>query len=141
MSKSNKIIHGSWKNKIVSSDLLEERATKDWEGSLEDILDHKITKRLNSVMNFMHSDPGLMNSHKFYDMTRQEQMMDWYRKCNLAFRLGKEEHFYNHDPMNISWTYPMLGEGPMNLNQTMFLMCVKYIMSDEQQKVWLPLCL
>jgi len=65
-----------------------------------------------------------MNSHKFYEMTRAEQLKDWYRKCNLAFRLGKQRWFLNHDPSNLMWASVHLGEGPLGLNQTMFLKCL-----------------
>jgi hypothetical protein len=34
----SKIVHGSIDRKIVSSDLLEERAHKDWSGNLREVL-------------------------------------------------------------------------------------------------------
>ena len=71
-------------------------------------------------MAFQMSHPGLMNCHKFYDMTRQEQMKDWYRKSALAFKLGKDRYFVNQHPSNLSWSHVHLGEYPLNLNFTMF---------------------
>jgi len=66
-------------------------------------------------------------------------MTDWYRKCNLAWSLGKEKWFVNSDPGNINWSFPHLGESPMNLNYTMFQLTLEAMMTDEQLKKWSPL--
>ena len=66
------IIYGSIKRGIVSSDLLEERAKKDFAGGFTHLYDQKHFQRLMDAVDFLESDPGLMNSHKFYEMTRQE---------------------------------------------------------------------
>ena len=72
MSKTNPIIHGSIDRKIVSSDLIEERAKKDWSGSIREVLHAPGYVRMDEAVEFMESHPGLANSHKFYDMTRGE---------------------------------------------------------------------
>ena len=129
---SKPIIPGSWKNKIVSSDLQEERDKKDFTGSMSDYFDPYIVKRMDEVLAFSESDPGLLNSHKFYDMTREEQMQDWYKKSNVAFRLGKQKYFVDSEPTDINWGFVHLGEPTMGMHSNMFRMCVQYIMSDEQ---------
>ena len=137
MSQLTKIIQGSWKNKITSSDLLKERANKNFEGSFEEILDKTVLDRIHEVLAFGESHPGLRNSHKFYDMTIAEKFKDNYEKGALAFKLAKKRHFLDYDPMTMNWSAYMLGCNPLTANQGMFLMSIKYTMSDEQQAKWL----
>ena len=73
MSKPNSIIHGSIDRKITSSDLIEERAKKDFTGSLREVLSAQTYVRMDEAVAFIESHPELANSHKFYDMSRQEQ--------------------------------------------------------------------
>ena len=88
----------------------------------------------------MESDPGLLNNHKFYDMTRSEQMMDLMKKANLAYRLGKKKWFLEHNPDEHHFSVAQLGLSPVTLNYTMFLNTITGMMTDEQQAKWLPLC-
>jgi hypothetical protein len=39
---------------------------------MEEVLDSENWRRAKEGRDFMESHPGLANSHKFYDMTRQE---------------------------------------------------------------------
>ena len=66
---------GSIKNKIVASDLEEERLksnfngqelTESWFGGKQALEDYK------SMMAIMENDPILRNTEKWYDMTREE---------------------------------------------------------------------
>jgi hypothetical protein len=41
----------------------------------------------------MDSNPELNQTHKFFDMTREEQMKDMMMRANAAYRLGKEKWF------------------------------------------------
>ena len=66
----SKIVHGSIKNKIISSDLIEERAKKDFTGTFLDLYHQPTLKRVYESYAFMESDSRLHNTHKFYDMTR-----------------------------------------------------------------------
>jgi len=74
-----KIIQGSVKNKIVSSDLQDERDKKDFndnDGNLfSDLWDLPFPNnqaRKNMFMKACIDDPILRNSHKFYEMSREE---------------------------------------------------------------------
>jgi hypothetical protein len=87
----------------------------------------------------MESHPGLINSHKFYDMTRSEQQKDLMRKANLAYRLGKDKWFIKHEADEHYWGSAMLGQNPTTLNYTMFLNTVVAMMTDEQRAKWEPL--
>ena len=67
---------GSIKNQIVASDLLEERKNCNFDqAELWDlILTKKHVEYFKKIVKVMESDPLLTNSHKYYDMTRAEQM-------------------------------------------------------------------
>jgi len=93
MSKANPIVHGSIERKIVSSDLIEERAKSDFKGNIRELLKGPSYERIDEAVEFMESTPELINSHKFYDMTRQEQQIDLMRKANVAYKLGKDKWF------------------------------------------------
>jgi hypothetical protein len=139
MSKAKPIIHGSIDRKIVSSDLLEERANKNFTGSMREVLSHPGYVRMDEAVEFMESHPGLANSHTFYDMTRGEQQKDLMRKANLAYKLGKDKWFIKHEADEQWWGHAHLGLNPMTLNYTMFLNTVTGMMNDEQRAKWEPL--
>lgn len=127
----SKLVHGSIKNKVVSSDLLEERAKKDFSGSFLELFDQPTLQRIRDCYAFMESDPRLHNSHKFYDMTRQEMMTEGLRKANVAYQLGKQKWWLDHDPKEVHWSYAHLGLNPVTLNYTMFLNTITAMMTPE----------
>lgn len=96
---------GSVKNKIVNTDLLEEREKKDFNAGLEILVRDSHVERYFDAIDFMHKTPGLSNTFKFYDMTRQEMQKDLMRRTNLAFKHGREKWFYNHEPHLVHWAY------------------------------------
>lgn len=139
MSKPNPIVHGSIERKITSSDLIEERSHKDFTGTISELLKGPGYERMAEATAFMESSPELMNSHKFYDMTRSEMQKDLMRKANVAYRLGKEKWFIKHEPDEHFWGHANLGLNPLTLNYTMFLNTVVGMMTDEQRAKWEPL--
>mmetsp|Transcript_18121 Transcript_18121/g.30956 ORF Transcript_18121/g.30956 Transcript_18121/m.30956 type:complete len:84 (+) Transcript_18121:40-291(+) len=70
------VVYGSIKNKVVATDLLEERAKKDFDekvgGGLVSLIDKECHDRYKEAVEFTSSDPIMRNSHKFYEMTREE---------------------------------------------------------------------
>ena len=69
-------IQGSWKNKVVATELEEERAKQDFESpvvnGVNPLTDPESQVRFYESMNFHLNDPILRNTHKYYDMTREE---------------------------------------------------------------------
>ena len=94
---------------------------------------------MDEAVEFMESSPELINSHKFYDMTRAEMQKDLMRKANVAYRLGKEKWFLTHEADEQFWGHAHLGLNPLTLNYTMFLNTVVGMMTDEQRAKWEPL--
>lgn len=72
--KKKKVIYGSVKNKIVASDLIEERKAKDFKSNelLCDLGLFHYRKYRNSIDKFAAADPILRNTHKFYEMSPAE---------------------------------------------------------------------
>ena len=70
-------IIGSIAKGIVASDLLDER--KKCNFNQEEFMNLIITKKhadyFKRTIKIMESDPILKNTHKYYDMTREEQMV------------------------------------------------------------------
>jgi hypothetical protein len=87
---------GSIKNKIVAEDLLAERkncnfdknelSTVIWGG--KDGFD-----RTKSIWADMESDPALMPTEKWYDMSREEQQETSLRKLRLYFDKFRDKYF------------------------------------------------
>jgi len=71
-----KRVDGSWKNKIVATDLQEERDKRDFEDvkpdGLNPLTDPDTQTRFYDSVNFHINDPVLRNTHKYYEMTREE---------------------------------------------------------------------
>ena len=76
MSKE-KIVYGSIKRKIVSSDLIQERANRDFDDENGEVLFKTLCvggpfEHRQEFLKVLDSDPILQNSHKFYEMTSEE---------------------------------------------------------------------
>jgi len=50
----------------------------------------------------MVEHPELANTHKLYDMTRQEQMEHMFKKSKYAYKL-RPDWFYAYRPGGFSW--------------------------------------
>ena len=89
MSKEE-IVDGSMKNKITSSDLLNERKNRDFDISTNpffEILDKGYLKSQENNWEMIKNDPIIKNSHKFYEMTREEMWIDHMKKLRRAYEL------------------------------------------------------
>ena len=98
-------IQGSVKNKIVDSSLQAERDNKDFVGSPKYFVRPSHIDRYMESCDFMDEHKELNQTHKFYDMTRQEQMKDMMMRANAAYKYGKEKWFVNHEPHLVNWAY------------------------------------
>jgi hypothetical protein len=84
MDAKKKIVFGSVKNKITASDLLEERAQCDFNvpgGKILKYMDFYYSfDRYTKMDEICSNDPVLKNTHKFYEMTREEKMTSHMKK-------------------------------------------------------------
>ena len=133
--KKKIITPGSWKNKVVCSDLAEERAKADFDSeggrAFKNVVDKEHTAIREEHMEFLCSDPILCNSHKFYDSTREEMWADHMKKFARAWELRKHKYFVNQKAGAPLWSYFMLGQNMSILNQTMFLLSLENMCTDE----------
>ena len=137
---ANTRIPGSWKNKVVASDLQEERDKCDFDMQEAKALTarHGKLQDAAAAVEVIDKHPALQNSHKFYDMTRAEKMKDWFRKTNYAYKLKKKEWFTDTRGGDYSWSYALHGQSCFALHYVMFQPLIEALATDEQLKVWLP---
>ena len=76
MPGKEKVVYGSIKNKVTASDLIKERANCDFDPNygkgMMAIADEHYRQRFVEAVEFTQNDPVMKNSHKFYEMTREE---------------------------------------------------------------------
>ena len=60
-------------------------------------------------MDFMINDPVLRNTHKFYDMTRAEQVQEQMRKFRRAYEIAKDKYFVNKDTYDPYYNEYLMG--------------------------------
>ena len=136
MSKQS-IVYGSIKNNIVASDLVAERANRDFDHDNGEILCKTLNVRghwekKKAFNEFLQSDPILKNTHKFYEMNQEEMQEYQMKRLRRAFELKKDEWFINHDPSRLQWSYQLLGKMHGSLHQSMFCLCLQNLTSEKQ---------
>ena len=115
----------------MSSDLIQERANKDFKADPAEITSKELVAETQEVNAFQASVPELVNTHKWYDMTREEQLERLYKMANCAYKHGKQRFFLDHECIKLGWIHNLQGENPLNLNYTMFLQTLEGMCNDE----------
>ena len=97
---------GSIKNKIVASDLEEERkkcnfdqkelSTLLWGGQQD-------YARVKGIWGDLQADKGLQTTEKWYDMTREEMMEDALRRLRRYYDLHRMKYFDNFQAHYVPW--------------------------------------
>jgi len=87
--------------------------------------------KYNDFITTMENDPILCSSHKFYEMTREEMMISQSQKLRRLWDLDKEKYFLNFSEINLTHHDFYQGLLPNGLNQSMFLISVRNLASDE----------
>jgi hypothetical protein len=109
----SKITLGSIKNRIIASDLITERANRDFDNEGNDaflnLLDPKVVGYWKMIWQTMQTTPELENKHTEYEMTREEMWKNHMRKFNYAFKNHKQEWFVNHNTEGPYWCIFLLG--------------------------------
>jgi hypothetical protein len=89
---------GSIKNKIVASDLEDERAHCNFDQKELTLKLFKDQESLNDVLEdirIMESDPILRNTEKWYELNRDETFDLQLKKVARYYELYKEKYFTN----------------------------------------------
>ena len=88
----------------------------------------------------MESDPILNNTHKFYDMNKEEMWEHHMKKLKRAKELDTEGKWFDkHECNQTIWGFAHLGQNMSVLNYTMFALTINNMMTDEQRAKWEPL--
>lgn len=97
---------GSIKNKIIASDLEEERLkanfnqaelTESWFGGKDKWEEYK------NLIAEIDRDDILRNTEKWYDMTREEQWENLFKKARRFYEINKEKYYHNYEVSYIPW--------------------------------------
>ena len=109
-------VAGSWKNKVTATELVEERANKNFDqNQLANFLygNKKDLASLYRQWDMQKKDPMLANTHKFYEMTVKEKKLYQFKKLNYIWNkypeLRKEFFCGSMRPDKCYWYYPCHG--------------------------------
>ena len=98
---------------------------------------------IKKVGSFTKKYPELNSGVEFYEMSRKEQMEEWWRRYRLVME-SEEMHplitQYSSSSMQQSygWTFCFPGTSPISLHQMMFTDCLNTLTSEEQKAHYLP---
>ncbi|CDW75768.1 acyl-coenzyme a oxidase [Stylonychia lemnae] len=133
---------GSIKNKIVASDLEEERKNLNFDQmELTEFLYYgkENYAKYQGWIKLVEKEPILANHHSWYDMTREEQMECQLQKSRRMYEIDRKEYFHDVENGFIAWYNAILkGVYSFGLNFTMFMTCIESLADDEQRNQWLP---
>ena len=108
MSEKPKQVLGSMKNKIVATELLEERAKGEGNDKEELRNAFWIEKWIyDEVMidsKQMEDHPEFANSHHYYEYSSEEAQAAWRKKLNFAWKLDKNRHFGSYG-IKHAWSF------------------------------------
>ena len=150
MDKGNqdtqKRVAGSIDRKITATELVEERANKNFDqAQVRDFLwgDKADYASLQARYQEQINDPMMANSHHFYEMTTKEKKVHQFKKLNHIWNTypEKRKEFFcgSMRPDKCYWYYPCQGQAANVLHLTMFYQSMVTFCTPEQFKTWKPL--
>ena len=137
------ILGGSIKYKVVDPGLQEERdaCMFDKKELEEFMLGHKVRDEVHKLADIAKRHPDLFSNFEFYEMTREEQMEEWWRRYSKMVHLMPEVFTNNSKKTDTyAWSYMFQGTSPLHLHQTMFTKSIKFLGNEEQVATYLPMC-
>ena len=83
--------------KIVNPDLAEERAKCDFDKRevYEAIMDVEMADRYVKESQYFRDYPELRPTREWYDMSREEQMEDYWRRIRILYQIDRKVFFEN----------------------------------------------
>ena len=127
---------GSIKNKIVATELLEERAKRNFDQKELKLITFnmpdEIDAKWNRVVSDMETDPELALTHEYYEMTREEIQLMWMKKLNhLYFKKDRDFYFKTRHSVQFEWHLLHQGEMPIGLHSIMFTQSIDQFSNEE----------
>lgn len=138
-------VNGSWKNKIVASDLQEERDRCAFDQEEMRVMLHGGKEAWDIQRYFFDlqkKHPQLHNHHHFFEMTPEEKQTDLWKRMRFI-QTHYPEIFVNTDTGRypyFMWGHIFQGLVPgVGLHYTMFKMAVMNLSNEAQRNKWGPL--
>ena len=136
MSHTNKRVQGSIKNKVVASELLEERAKCNFDQKeMKSVMmpDENANQIISRVNYDTINDPelGYTVSHKFYDMTVEEKQVMWMKKLNYLWNKDRDFYFNKGFSQSYFWYWAHFGQPAFGMHATMFKNSIETFCDEE----------
>ena len=127
-------------DKRVNPDLLEERkkCNFDREELRQLCSDPEMSQQLHETMTVFANNPEFLFDHSFFEMSREEQMAEWWKKLLVAFKYDRNKFFYNMRSDTFQWFMLHPGTSPLLLHFQMFHLAIEKLADEEQKAKWLP---
>ena len=137
----SKTAGGSIADKRVNPDLAEERAKCNFDKQelMQMCADPTMIESFHSTMKFFSEHPEFLFDHTYMEMSREEQMAEWWNKLLVAYKYDSERFFYGIRPKTIQWFMLHPGTSPLLLHYQMFQLAIEKLADEEQKAKWLPL--
>ncbi len=128
---------GSIKRQVINPDLLEERAkcTFDQDEIKQILFVPEVEAKYDEVAADMRKYPELIPSHKYFELTREEQMEHDWRIFKRQVEISPKRYIFEQNS-NFYAGHIMPGIGGLALHFGMFLVCVQKLATDEQNRSW-----
>ena len=97
---------GSIKNRVVASDLEEERLKANFNSTeLSEAWwgDRQTWEEYKDLTSLIDSDPVLRNTNEWYDMTREEQWETLFKKARRFYEIDKKRFYTEYKSTYIPW--------------------------------------
>ena len=131
---AQKRVAGSVKNKVVATELVEERKNLNFDqAEIFKFYNHdpNAPKDYEYMLNHMRTNPDFANTHKYYDMTREEKMHHWMKKLNTASKLNHDFYIRQRPRGTFYWPLVHLGQAPVGLHHIMFTTAIEALTTPE----------
>ena len=130
-------VAGSWRRKITATELVEARKNLNFDTTeCETIIcgDKETVDLARKSIEMQMSNPILTPIHNWYDMTREEQQLHWFKQLNYIYRNLPEWRktvFAPSTTIRWKWYYGFQGQPPTGLHVTMFCTSMESFASEE----------
>ena len=142
-----KRVSGSVKDKVVATEIAQERANRDFDQYELAVALHggeELYREAKDIQEDFSKHSELTNHFKYYEMTVDEQQQDLWRRIKFMYTHPElsQKYFKNFEVLKYPfkpWLLYFQGPVPgLGLNYSMFLTTVQIMANEEQKQRWLP---
>ena len=114
---------GSVRLGIVNPDLLEERAkcNFDKEEMTHLLFGQEMIDYVRMISGYLDKHPELVSGVDYYEMTRREQMVEWWRRYRVIMESEEMHHLItkystSSQQQQSGWSFVFPGQSPISLH-------------------------